>query len=154
MSTSEKTVNNWLMIRVALTLIWLGITACSASAQSEGGPVESSRPTVGGTLPGPELPPPTFGASAGTEILRHRNPAGRPCLAVDGFARPQTMNPNLYDHVISVTNSCAQRIGLKVCYYQTQECISMEVPGDEDKIAILGTMPSTKDFRFEFREKF
>lgn len=30
----------------------------------------------------------------------------------------------------------------------------MEVPGDEHKEAILGTMPSTKDFRFEFREKF
>jgi len=43
---------------------------------------------------------------------------------------------------------------MQVCYYQTQECIPMDIPGDETKEAILGTMPSTKDFRFDFREKF
>jgi hypothetical protein len=30
----------------------------------------------------------------------------------------------------------------------------MEVPGDERKEAILGTLPAMKDFRFEFRERF
>jgi hypothetical protein len=30
----------------------------------------------------------------------------------------------------------------------------MEVPGNERKEAVLGTLPSMKDFRFEFREKF
>ena len=35
-----------------------------------------------------------------------------------------------------------------------QDCIPMEISGEERKEAILGTLPSTKDFRFEFREKF
>jgi hypothetical protein len=43
---------------------------------------------------------------------------------------------------------------MRVCYYESQECIPMEIPGGERKEAILGTLPSTKDFRFEFREKF
>jgi len=97
---------------------------------------------------------PTFGASAGTEILRHRGPTGNACLAVAGHARSHTIDPKLYDHVINVTNSCAQRIALQICYYRSQECISMEIPGGERKEAILGTLPSVKDFRFEFREKF
>ena len=97
---------------------------------------------------------PTFGASAGTEILRHRGPTGNTCLMVAGHARPHTINPKLYDHVIDVTNTCAQRIAIQVCYYRSQECISMEIPGGGRKEAILGTLPSVTDFRFDFREKF
>ena len=125
------------MIRlIAIALIWLEAIACSASAQS-------------GTAE-----PPTIGASNGTEILRHRGPNGKPCLAVVGIARPHTVNPNLYDHVIRVTNSCAQRITIQACYYRSQHCIPIDIPGGERKDAIIGTLPSIKDFHFEFREKF
>jgi hypothetical protein len=127
------------MSRSAVSLIWLAAIGCSAMAQSSTTPSQGSM---------------TFGASAGAAILRHRDFAGKPCLQVVGFARPHTIDPNLYDHVITATNHCPQRISMKVCYYQSEECIAMEVPGDESKEAILGTLPSEKDFRFEFREKF
>ena len=126
------------MMRIVMAFTWLVAAASSTLAQS-------------GTN---EMRMPTFGASAGTEILRHRGPTGKTCLAIAGYARPHTTNPKLYDHVINVTNSCAQRIALRICYYRSQECISVEIPGNEHKEAILGTLPSVKDFRFEFREKF
>jgi hypothetical protein len=43
---------------------------------------------------------------------------------------------------------------MQVCYYQTRDCISMEISGGEHKEAVLGTLPSVTNFRFEFREKF
>lgn len=142
------------MVRVAAALIWFAAIACPASAQSGTTPSESSRPTVGGTMPNPVKISPTFGASAGNEILRHRDFTGKPCLSVGGHARAHTVNPNLYDHVITVLNACPQRIAIKVCYYQSRDCIPVEIPGGEHKEIILGTLPSVKDFRFEFREKF
>jgi hypothetical protein len=115
----------------------------------------SSSATVGGTLGIQPLPArPTFGASGGNDIQRHRDFTGKPCLAVGGYARSRTLTPNLYDNVIVVVNGCPQRIALQVCYYQSQDCIPVEVPGGERKEAILGTLPASKDFRFEFREKF
>lgn len=144
------------MTRLTLALIWLAAIACPASAQDAGTSFEpSSRPTVGGTIRPPvNLPPPTFGASAGNEILRHRDFTGKPCLSVSGSGRPHTINPELYDHVVTVSNACPLRIALQICYYRAQDCIAMEVPGGERKEAILGSLPSMKDFRFEFREKF
>ena len=145
-------MNSCIMNRVALAVLCLVAIGCSASAQS--GMNSSSSPVVGGTIPGANSPPPTFGASGGNDVLRHRGPTGSPCLAVGAFARPYSTNTNLYDHVITAVNSCAQTISIRVCYYNTQDCIAMEIPGDGRKEAVLGTMPAEKDFRFEFRENF
>jgi hypothetical protein len=136
------------MLRIALALIWLiAIPACAW-------PQSKSAPSYGSVgVPAP-TDTPTFGASAGTQTLRHRGPTGDPCLEVGGFARRHTTVSNLYDHVIAVKNNCAQQLSIQVCYYNTQNCLPVEIPGGERKEAILGTMPSTKDFRFEFREKF
>ena len=145
-----------LMVRALLAFIWLFSITCSASAQSDLSPSENSlsRPSVRGVgVPAPGEPL-TFGASNRAEILIHRGPTGSPCLAVGGFARPHLVNPNLYDHVVVAENKCPQRIAMRVCYYKSQDCISMDVPGHERKEAILGVLPSAKDFRFEFREKF
>ena len=142
----------WLMIRIAVAFTWLVAVTCSASAQTGTKPFENSRSTIGGTIP--LATPPTFEANAGTEVLRHRGPTGKPCLVVSGYPRAHTIDHNLYDHMITVTNACAQRIAMQVCYYRSQECIRIEVPGGERKEAILGSLPSVKDFRFEFREKF
>lgn len=131
------------MIRIVMAFTWLVAIASSALAQSGTNGVGNSIEKL-----------PTFGASAGTEILRHRGPTGNICLTLTGSGRAHTINPKLYDHVVNVTNSCAQRIALQICYYRSQECISLEIPGGERKEAILGTLPSMKDFRFEFREKF
>lgn len=134
-------VRNWLMIRVIPLLTWLAALTCAASAQGGLAPLGSSSY-------------PTFGSSAGSDVLRHRGPTGQACLDVSGFSRPHTVDPNLFDHVIAVSNHCAQQISMKVCYYQSQDCISMEIPGGEHKEAVLGIMPAMKDFRFDFKEKF
>jgi hypothetical protein len=136
------------MIRLVAALLWLAAVTDTISAQSE-----TSAPSVGAF--GLHVPDgPTIGASSGNEILRHRSPTGSPCLAVSGFARAHATNRNVYDHVITAKNSCAQRITLQVCYYRSQDCLPMEVPGGERKEAVLGTLPAAADFRFEFREKF
>jgi hypothetical protein len=135
------------MIRIVVTLIWLAAVTGSVCAQS----APSSQGGVGLRVP---AEPRNFGASSGTEILRHRGPAGIPCLTVAGLARPHTLSPNVYDHVISVKNSCPQRITMQVCYYKSQDCVPMEIPGGDRKEAVLGSLPSMSDFRFEFREKF
>ena len=139
---------HWLDIRIVVTLICLAAVPGSVLAQSETDP--SSQGEVGLRVPEGR----TIGASSGTDILRHRGPSGSPCLAVGGQARPHVVNPNVYDHVITVRNSCAQRITMQVCYYKSRDCVPPEIPGGERKEAILGTLPSVKDFRFEFREKF
>jgi hypothetical protein len=145
-----------ILIIAVMSLIHL--TACSSLALAQDAmapPLDSSRPIEGGTT-GMRIPTetPTFGPSADSQILRHRGPTGAPCLAVGAYARPHIIDQKLYDHVIVAVNSCAQRIAMQVCYYRSQDCIPMEVPGGERKEAILGTMPAEKDFRFEFREKF
>jgi hypothetical protein len=145
------------MPRIILTVILLAAFSVLARAQTTTTPFDSSSGSaVGGTM-GMRTPlqqSPTFGASAGTQILRHRDMTGKPCLSVGAFARAHTTNPNLYDHVIIAVNGCPLRIAMQVCYYQSQDCIPMEIPGGERKEAILGTLPAMKDFRFEYREKF
>jgi hypothetical protein len=139
-------------MRFLLTVVSFA-AMCSLSFAQQNSSGLSKVPTVGGTA-GKKGPLPTFQASNGNDILRHRNFIGKPCLAVGAFARPHAINPHLYDHVIAAVNSCSQRISMRVCYYQSQDCIQMDVPGGERKEAILGTLPSAKDFRYEFREKF
>jgi hypothetical protein len=137
-----------LMLRIVLALVWLiAIPACAW-------PQSTSAPSYGGVGISAPADTPMFGASTGTQMLRHRSPTGSPCLEVGGFARAHTTVSNLYDHVIAVKNNCAQQISIQVCYYNTQNCLPVEIPGGERKEAILGTMPATRDFRFEFREKF
>jgi hypothetical protein len=141
------------MIRAALAVVWLCVIGGISSAQSGMSSFGESPPTVGASS-GVQLPtaPPSFGASTG--ILRHRDFTGRPCLDVGGYAEPHRIDPNLYDHIITAVNHCPQRIVIQVCYYQSQDCIPIDIPGGEQKEAVLGTMPAEKDFRFEFREKF
>jgi hypothetical protein len=128
----------------------------SASAQSAMDDFDRlSQPATGETSGMQDADTPsTFQASGGNEVLRHRDFAGKPCLAVDAFARAHAVDANLYDDVIEVVNSCPQRIAIQVCYYQSEDCIPMDIPGGERKEAILGILPSIRDFRFEFREKF
>ena len=138
------------MNRVVVALI--AFTAVSAPALAQN---ETSRPMMGASgVRSPSEEGPTFGASSSNDILRHRSPIGTPCLTVAGFPRPHVVNPNVYDHVISAKNSCAQRITIQICYYKSLDCMPLEVPGGERKEAVLGTLPGAKEFRFEFKEKF
>ncbi len=75
-------------------------------------------------------------------------------MRIAGVARPFSTNKNLFNHWIYAENICNKRIKLKVCYYSTSHCINMDVAGGQKKEAILGTLPSVKDFRYEYRERF
>jgi hypothetical protein len=92
------------------------------------------------------------GDNAGLTI--HHDALGRPCLDIEAAARAHVINPNLYDHVISVYNRCIQQIKLRICYYNSDHCIDMEIRGSERKDGVLGVYPNMKYFRYSFREKF
>jgi hypothetical protein len=113
----------------------------------------AGRPQVGGTYQ-PRVTPEIPVTGTGTEAQRHKDFSGKPCMAVSGFARPFVANPKLFDHVVNAENGCPNAIRLQVCYLLATGCVAMEVPGYGRKEAILGTMPSQKDFRFQFVEKF
>jgi hypothetical protein len=123
----------------------------SAGAQG----LAPSNPSVGGT--GGMSPPvqqPRLYSSANPPAQVHRGPTGQPCLKITGFAQQQTINPNIYDHILDVSNDCSQPIKLQACYYQSQQCTAIDVPGYGRKQATLGIMPAMRDFRFEYKEQF
>jgi hypothetical protein len=144
----------WIITSLAAASI--GVCAVAASAEDRTDSFSNwSASTVGETsgirkqetLPG-------FRTSGDSKNLRHRDFTGKPCLTVTGFARAETTDPDLYDDMIAAQNSCPQHIVIQVCYYQSEECIPMDVPGDEQREAVLGSLPSTQEFQFEFREKY
>jgi hypothetical protein len=84
----------------------------------------------------------------------HTDPTGRPCLAIQGYAKPEFVNKNIYQHWIRMANSCGQNIRVRVCYYNTEDCILGNVPAWEKKEYILGIFPALKQFKFQFKEQF
>jgi hypothetical protein len=84
----------------------------------------------------------------------HMSPLGRPCLEIQGYARPELVNKNIYQHLIKTDNSCGQTIQVQVCYYKSDRCILISVPAYEKKEAVLGIFPALKRFQFEAKEKF
>ncbi len=118
-------------------------------------PLTNTRPSVGSTsglTPPAQLPIISGSQDAAAKV--HLDPIGKPCLSVRGYAKPQASNPNIYNHVIFASNNCAQSIKLNVCYYHTQHCVAVAVPGYARKESVLGIMPQMKEFRFEYREQF
>jgi hypothetical protein len=73
---------------------------------------------------------------------------------MNGIPRPEKMNPRLFEHAVIALNDCSQRIKVQVCYYQSQHCVTMNVPPYGRDEVLLGIMPSMSGFRFEFREQF
>jgi hypothetical protein len=140
-------------LRVGCTLVLLSGLHEVAFAQTPL-PGLGGRAGVGGTFQPRDSNKPLIGSSGETELMRHRDFAGKACLTLGGYARAFTTNATLFDHVVAVENGCPKAIKLQLCYYKTTECLLVEVPGYSRKVAILGTMPSQKDFQYEFREKF
>jgi hypothetical protein len=133
----------------SLLLSSLLLVAAGDSGRSE------DRPSVGGV--GGARPPsqlPLLNGSQDMAVKVHLGPTGKPCLTVNGEAKPQKINPNIFEHLILVSSNCSQPIKLQVCYYHTQHCTLVVVPGYARKEATLGIMPGMKDFRFEYREQF
>jgi hypothetical protein len=86
-------------------------------------------------------------------IKRHTGSNEKPCIALGSYSKSEIVNKNLFEHWITATNSCGQRIELQVCYHQSSDCIVMKVPPWESKSSVLGIYPA-KDFRYDAKEKF
>jgi hypothetical protein len=141
--------------RIALvSLIPLVMVNGFASGQIVSSPIGGSRSTVGST-PGLAPLPQSILRSRGDDTApRHYGPTEKFCLLVEGWARTQAIDARMFEHVILARNSCAQTIKMDVCYYGSQHCILMSVPGYSRRELALGTMQMTRDFRFEFKERF
>lgn len=94
------------------------------------------------------------GGGENAALTVHRDSLNRRCLDIDAASRRHVINPNVFDHVVSVYNNCLKPIKLRVCYYRSERCIDMEVPGKQRKDVILGIYPNLQYFRFSYREKF
>jgi hypothetical protein len=85
---------------------------------------------------------------------RHMTPTGKPCLAIQGYAKQELVNKNIYQHLIRTANNCVQNIKVRVCYYNTDDCILVNVPPLERREDILGIFPALKRFQFQAKEQF
>lgn len=94
-----------------------------------------------------------FGSTNDT-YKRHNDPIGRACLTLSGYSTPQIVNKNIFDHWVTVSNGCNQRIRVQVCYFKTQDCIMVDTLPYQQKDAILGFFPGVKEFRYEYKEQF
>ena len=84
----------------------------------------------------------------------HRNPLGKPCLNIESASRAHVINPDVYDNVVSILNQCAKRINVRICYYGSESCVDVEVPGQQRKDTVLGVRPHMQYFRYSYKEKF
>jgi hypothetical protein len=107
---------------------------------------------TGGITPLPSLP--NFGSSLTGVPQRHYTAAKTACVKVTGFSRPQTVNPKIFDNLLTITNDCGQTIGLQACYYQGKGCLDLDIQGYARKEIILGIQFNGREFRYEYREKF
>jgi hypothetical protein len=115
----------------------------------------NSAPALGGAGGmGPPTQTPFLNGTQDATVKMHLGPTGKPCLTVFGYAQPQMIDPNIFDHMISAKNDCSQTIKMQVCYYHSQQCIPVDVPPYARKLAVLGIMPAMTQFQFEYREKF
>jgi hypothetical protein len=84
---------------------------------------------------------------------RHMGPTGKPCLAIEAYARAEVINNKIFEHWIAARNGCGMRIKVKVCYYKTDDCIVLDVPPYDRKNSVIGIYPSA-GFKYETKEQF
>lgn len=86
-------------------------------------------------------------------IVRQRNldPTSRPCLLVSPYIEKQTLNKNIFNHILILDNHCGKAIRIRACYYKTTSCSEMSVGGYKRQQHVLGIFPYT-DFQYSYRE--
>jgi len=132
----------------------MAVAGGPAAAQSMvplGGRVGPPIEGASGVAPAP--PPPVL-SGHDPHPKRHLGPTGKPCLMVMGTARPQVINPNIYEHVIAAKNACSQIIKIQACYRGAERCVPLTVTAYARRETVLGIQPAAKEFRFEYREQF
>lgn len=144
--------NKFCLLHMTLLLLgWGGV----AVAQGLSSPLGTgSAPALGGVNERPPAQVPILNGTQNARVKLHLGPTGKPCLTVQGYAKPQIVNPNIFTHMIIASNDCSQSIKMKVCYYQSQQCIPLTVPEYGRNEVVLGIMPAMTQFRFEYQEQF
>jgi hypothetical protein len=69
-------------------------------------------------------------------------------------SQPLRSNPRILNHAVSIDNHCIDTIKVKVCYYRSDECSDVQVPGHSRKEQIIGVFPAMQLFRYEVKEQF
>jgi len=128
----------------------LALNCSTASAQSEPPAARPNQLIEGGV--GVRPAPPSLGG--GQSAKQHMGPTGKPCLTVSGEAHSQAVNPRIFEHAVTASNSCSQVIKLFVCYRGSDRCVPMTVPSYSRQTTILGIEPAMMAFRFEYWERF
>jgi hypothetical protein len=152
----------------------LSLVTCEVSNAQQPSDARPGRPIEGSTgglyLPNqsqssvqPDLHP---------SIRMHKDSRGKSCVTVAAYSRPKTdfrkifgghdtsaseqtdIKSKIYEHIISAQNRCGQTIKLKVCYYESQNCVSLDVPGYDRQEASLGVAPGMPGFRYQYTEQF
>jgi len=88
----------------------------------------------------------------GTSDGRHRDALGEPCLSVRPMAKPQVVNPNIYDQMLIIRNRCNRLIKIRACYVGSDRCMGKEIPALARVEMILGVSPMLKYFRYDLKE--
>jgi len=113
-----------------------------------------STPSLGGSGVRAPAGLPILNGTQNVKAKMHLGPTGKQCLTVLGYAKQQIINPNIFSHMIMASNDCSQLIKAQVCYYQSKQCVPLDVPAYGRKEVLLGIMPAMTQFQFEYREQF
>jgi hypothetical protein len=81
-----------------------------------------------------------------------RDPFRKECLKIESSSRPHVVDPHVYDHIVAVQNKCMQSIKVHICYYKSDHCVDLSVPGFTRKMAYLGSYPAMPIFRYTYKE--
>ena len=128
--------------------VGLALAAMPHGAWSQGA-AGGSRDQAGASRPGLTMQRPLD--QSGLGIVR--DALGRPCLDVEAAARPELVNPDMLDHVVSIKNNCVKLIKAKVCYYGSDHCNDIVLPAYKRVDTILGTMRGVSYFRYRIEQK-
>ncbi|MDC7786717.1 hypothetical protein PQJ75_08280 [Rhodoplanes sp. TEM] len=85
--------------------------------------------------------------------IASKDSIGRICLDVETIARGRAVNPNLFDHIVSVENRCPKVIKVRVCLHRTERCTRVEVPGLTRRDAVIGIGTGTEITRYVYSEQ-
>lgn len=77
---------------------------------------------------------------------------GKPCLDIEAASRAHVTNPNVYDHIVSVSNQCVKAIKLRICYVGSERCAKVVVSARRRTDVLLGVYPAMRTFRFSYSE--
>lgn len=122
---------------VALITLWIGMSSPLIGASAE--PASNSRLTM------------QSGSYAG-RVPASRDAFGKLCADVEAASKARVSNPNVFEHIVSVLNRCLKPIKLRFCYFGSDRCTDVDLPGLKRKDLVLGVYPGLKTFRYSWIE--